>query len=77
MLTSPLRASVVSDAGSDTSEHCEPVFYPQTKTWKDNVCKQLNITRRSAKVFIVFLDVRTAINVNSLTEVWLWSGPAA
>lgn len=37
MLTSPLKASVVSDAGSDTSEHCEPGFYPQTKTWKEMV----------------------------------------
>ncbi len=41
VLTSPLRASVVSDAGSDTSEHCEPACYPQTKTWKEMTANTL------------------------------------
>lgn len=32
MSTFPLRASVVSDVGSDTSEHCEPASCPLTET---------------------------------------------
>ncbi len=51
VLTSPLRASVVSDAGSDTSEHCEPACYPQTKTWKEMDGKHIT---RSVQVFTVF-----------------------